>query len=146
VSAEFTDDPIAAASIGQVHNGSCTTGDGLLSSFSIPLRQQRSEMNWPTPNCAGVDAIAACVVEQIPTGAPIDFMADIARPLPIAVIGEWLGLQAETLRLLREQSPAIIRMHRRGSRTDRESAGSGDDPAAYTRAGRNPDRRRHRRR
>jgi cytochrome P450 len=37
-------------------------------------------------------------------------MADIALPIPIVVAGEWLGLDAESSRLLREQSPAIIRM------------------------------------
>lgn len=59
---------------------------------------------------AGVEAIAAAVIEHPPTGTAFDFMGDIALPLPIAVAGEWLGLDEESSRLLREQSPAIIRM------------------------------------
>jgi cytochrome P450 len=37
-------------------------------------------------------------------------MTDIALPLPVAVISEWLGLEAETSKLLGEESPKIIRM------------------------------------
>ncbi|GFG72817.1 cytochrome P450 [Mycobacterium botniense] len=58
----------------------------------------------------GVEAIAASVIDHPPTATTFDFMADIAQPLPIAVVGEWLGLDAETSKLLREQSPTIIRM------------------------------------
>lgn len=59
---------------------------------------------------AGVEAIASAVIGHVPTATAFDFMADIALPLPIAVAGEWLGLDPESSRLLREQSPAIIRM------------------------------------
>jgi cytochrome P450 len=59
---------------------------------------------------AGVEAIASAVVDHAPTVMTFDFMADIALPLPIAVAGEWLGLDPESSRLIREQSPAIIRM------------------------------------
>jgi cytochrome P450 len=59
---------------------------------------------------AGVEAIATAVIIHPPTATAFDFMADIALPLPIAVAGEWLGLDPESSRLLREQSPAIIRM------------------------------------
>jgi cytochrome P450 len=58
----------------------------------------------------GVEAIASAVIDHPPTAKAFDFMADIALPLPIAVAGEWLGLDPESSRLLREQSPAIIRM------------------------------------
>ena len=58
----------------------------------------------------GVQAIASAVIGHHAAGRPFDFMADIALPLPIAVAGEWLGLDAESSNLLREQSPAIIRM------------------------------------
>ena len=37
-------------------------------------------------------------------------MADIALPLPIAVAAAWLGLDVDSARLLREESPAISRM------------------------------------
>lgn len=59
---------------------------------------------------AGVEAIATAVIDHPPMATAFDFMADIALPLPIAVAGEWLGLDPESSRLLREQSPAIIRM------------------------------------
>ncbi|MGH3562836.1 MAG: cytochrome P450, partial [Mycobacterium sp.] len=58
----------------------------------------------------GVEAIAEAVIDHPPPGAVFDFMAEVAQPLPIAVIGEWLGLDAETSNLLHEESPAIIRM------------------------------------
>jgi cytochrome P450 len=58
----------------------------------------------------GVESIAAAVIDQPPAGAVFDFMAEIALPLPIAVIGEWLALFPENSQLLREQSPVIIRM------------------------------------
>jgi cytochrome P450 len=58
----------------------------------------------------GVEAIASAVIDHLPTAKAFDFMADIALPLPIAVAGEWLGLDPESSRLLREQSPAIIQM------------------------------------
>jgi len=59
---------------------------------------------------AGVEAIAAGAVDHPPAGMSFDFMIDIALPLPIAVVGEWLGLDAESSRLLREESPAISQM------------------------------------
>lgn len=59
---------------------------------------------------AGVEAISASVTDHPTTGKVFDFMADIAQPLPVAVVGEWLGLDAETSKLLREQSPAMVRM------------------------------------
>lgn len=59
---------------------------------------------------AGVEAIAALVIDEPAAGTVVDFMTDIALPLPIAVAGEWLDLEAQTLQLLRDKSPAIIRM------------------------------------
>jgi cytochrome P450 len=58
----------------------------------------------------GIEAIARETVEDISTGAEFDFMADIALPLPIAVAAAWLGLEVDSARLLREESPAISRM------------------------------------
>ncbi|HET9875654.1 MAG TPA: cytochrome P450 [Mycobacterium sp.] len=58
----------------------------------------------------GVEAIAQAVIDYQPPAAVFDFMAEVAQPLPIAVIGEWLALPAETSNLLREESPTIIRM------------------------------------
>lgn len=59
---------------------------------------------------AGVEAIARTLIEQQPAGTVFDFMSDVALPLPIAVISEWLDLGPEASHLLREVSPAIIRM------------------------------------
>lgn len=59
---------------------------------------------------AGVEAIAAALIDEPEVGVPFDFMADIALPLPIAVIAGWLDLEPATARLLRELSPVIIRM------------------------------------
>lgn len=58
----------------------------------------------------GVDAIAAAVIEHHGAGEPFDFMTDIALPLPLTVAAEWLGLDPGNADILREESPAIIRM------------------------------------
>jgi cytochrome P450 len=58
----------------------------------------------------GVEAIAAATIDTIPAAVQFDFMADIALPLPIAVAAAWLGLDIDSARLLREESPAIARM------------------------------------
>lgn len=58
----------------------------------------------------GVETIAAEVIAQAPTGKPFDFMSQIALPLPIAVVGEWLDLDPGHAASLRELSPSIIRM------------------------------------
>jgi cytochrome P450 len=58
----------------------------------------------------GVEAIATDAIDNLSAGVPFDFMADIALPLPIAVAAAWLGLEVDSARLLREESPAISRM------------------------------------
>ena len=58
----------------------------------------------------GVEAIAGAVVNQPAPDTSFDFMTEIAQPIPVAVVGEWLGLDADNSNLLREESPAIIRM------------------------------------
>ena len=58
----------------------------------------------------GIQAIAAALVEHLPTITTFDFMADIALPLPLTVAAEWLGLNPGTALLLRKESPAISRM------------------------------------
>lgn len=58
----------------------------------------------------GVEAIASETIDNIPAGVEFDFMADIALPLPIAIAAAWLGLDVDSARLLREESPAISRM------------------------------------
>lgn len=58
----------------------------------------------------GIEAIAAGTIDPIPADMEFDFMADIALPLPIAVAAAWMGLDVDSARLLREESPAISRM------------------------------------
>jgi cytochrome P450 len=58
----------------------------------------------------GIEAIAVAVIDQPPTATAFDFMTDVAQPLPLTVSAAWLGLDAESSMLLREESPAIIRL------------------------------------
>lgn len=58
----------------------------------------------------GVESIAEAVIDYPAAGTSLDFMADIALPLPLTVAAEWLGLADDSAELLRAQSPAIIRM------------------------------------
>lgn len=58
----------------------------------------------------GVEAIAAALIDEPEARVAFDFVAEIALPLPIAVIGGWLNLEPGSARLLRELSPVIIRM------------------------------------
>jgi cytochrome P450 len=59
---------------------------------------------------AGIETIADHTIAHQPAGVEFDFMTDIAQPSPIAVAAAWLGLELDTARLLREESPAISRM------------------------------------
>ncbi|OBF09623.1 cytochrome P450 [Mycobacterium sp. 852002-10029_SCH5224772] len=58
----------------------------------------------------GVDAIAAQTIDPLTAGADFDFMTEVALPLPIAVAAAWLGLDVDSTRLLRAESPAISAM------------------------------------
>lgn len=58
----------------------------------------------------GVEAIAATLIDAPPSDTVFDFTADIALPLPIAVVGAWLNLDPQCCQLLRETSATIIRM------------------------------------
>lgn len=58
----------------------------------------------------GVESICANTVSTIPAGQTFDAMSQIALPLPVAVVGAWLGLDADECAALREYSPAIIRI------------------------------------
>ncbi|MGV0675949.1 cytochrome P450 [Mycolicibacterium fortuitum] len=76
----------------------------------------------------GVESICHETVSVIPSGHPVDAMSQIALPLPIAVIGAWLGLDCEQCSALREHSPSIIRIL--GGFTDREELEAGIAAAA----------------
>lgn len=58
----------------------------------------------------GVESICADAVAAIAANEDFDVMSQIALPLPIAVIGAWLGLDSDQCAALREHSPAIIRI------------------------------------
>ena len=58
----------------------------------------------------GIEAIAAETIDHIAAGVEFDFMTDVALPLPIAVAAAWLGLDVDSARLLRAESPAISRL------------------------------------
>jgi cytochrome P450 len=72
---------------------------------------------------AGVEAITSAVVHQPAASAPLNFMSEIALPLPLAIVGEWLNLDTESATLLRELSSVIIRML--GSLADPEEVRAG---------------------
>lgn len=73
----------------------------------------------------GVEAITATLIDEPQTGVAFDFMAEIALPLPIAVIAGWLNLEPGNARLLREMSPVIIRMLGTLADPDEIAAGAG---------------------
>jgi cytochrome P450 len=72
----------------------------------------------------GVQTIAAQTIDGLPAGVDFDFMAEIALPLPIAVAAAWLGLDVDSARLLREESPAISRMLSDFNDADADEAGT----------------------
>lgn len=77
---------------------------------------------------AGIESICHETVSTIPTDHTFDAMAQIALPLPIAVIGAWLGLDTHHCTALREHSPIIIRIL--GGFADREELEKGIGSAA----------------
>lgn len=58
----------------------------------------------------GIESICHDTISVIPAGQTFDAMSQIALPLPIAVIGAWLGLDVDQCAALREYSPTIIRI------------------------------------
>lgn len=61
---------------------------------------------------AGIDAIAEALIAHPATGTTFDFMTEVAQPLTLAVLGEWLGLDAESSRLLSDKTHDISPMVR----------------------------------
>ncbi|WP_066901947.1 cytochrome P450 [Mycolicibacterium houstonense] len=76
----------------------------------------------------GIESICHDTASTLPAGRTFDAMARIALPLPIAVIGAWLGLDAGQCDALREHSPAVIRIL--GGFVDREELDHGIAAAA----------------
>lgn len=102
------------------------------------LRLRRAVHDVFTPTfisglTTGVEAIAAAVIGHPLTGRAFDFMTDIALPLPLAVVGEWLGLDVDSSRLLGKQSHAILRLLVPLSTPEEEAAGAAASAALATR-------------
>jgi cytochrome P450 len=100
--------------------------------------------SFVTGLAAGVEAITSAVIDQVPIDTEFDFMSQIALPVPVGVIAEWLGLPAQTADLLCELSPSIIRML--GTLADTEEVRAGTAASAELTAEFLPlaaDRRRH---
>ncbi|OLP03293.1 cytochrome [Mycolicibacterium porcinum] len=76
----------------------------------------------------GVESICHGTISTIPAQRTFDAMGQIALPLPIAVIGAWLGLDTDQCAALREHSPTIIRIL--GGFADREELDQGIAAAA----------------
>ncbi|CAJ1508057.1 cytochrome P450 [[Mycobacterium] holstebronense] len=76
----------------------------------------------------GVEAITAAVVGAPATDVPFDFMSEVALAVPVAVIGEWLGLDSAEILALQELSPAIVAML--GTLADDERVRAGAAAAA----------------
>jgi len=66
--------------------------------------------NFITGLDAGIDAICQSVLDAVDPGEPVDVMSQIALPLPIAVIGAWLGLDSRQCAALRDNSASIVRL------------------------------------
>ncbi|QLL06601.1 cytochrome P450 [Mycobacterium vicinigordonae] len=58
----------------------------------------------------GVQAIGSALIGHPEPHTVFDFMTEIALPMPVAIIGEWLRLDTNASRFLNDQAPTIIRM------------------------------------
>lgn len=76
----------------------------------------------------GIESICRDTVSTIPAGHTFDAMSHIVFPLPIAVIGAWLGLDTDQCSAMREYSPHIIRIL--GGFADRDELEQGIGAAA----------------
>jgi cytochrome P450 len=61
---------------------------------------------------AGVEGIAETLIDDPITGIAFNFMSEIAQPMTLAVLAEWLGLDAESSRFLSEKTHEISPMAR----------------------------------
>lgn len=58
----------------------------------------------------GVESICADVISAVDVRDRVEVMSRIALPLPIAVIGAWMGLDTGQCGALRDHSPSIVRI------------------------------------
>lgn len=69
---------------------------------------------------ARVDHLAGLAVDAVNAGEPVDVVAEVTKPVPLAVICEWLDLGVDGARLLWDEAPALVRLL---------DLDPGDDPA-----------------
>ncbi|MBB3753666.1 cytochrome P450 [Mycolicibacterium sp. BK634] len=58
----------------------------------------------------GIESLCKQTVSAIDVDEPFDVMSQIAWPLPVVVVAAWLGLDPAQCQVLREYSPAVIRL------------------------------------
>ncbi|HEX9851986.1 MAG TPA: cytochrome P450, partial [Woeseiaceae bacterium] len=67
---------------------------------------------------ARVEHIASELVERLAPGAEVDFIGEIAEPLPVIVISELLGWPVEERHRLRPWSAGIVRLYEKDAAPD----------------------------
>ncbi len=83
-----------------------------------------------------VEQITHELVDAVATSGSADLIADVAAPLPVAVIAELLGVPASDRPLLRPWSDAIVRMYEydRTPRDEAAAVSAATEFASYVRA------------
>jgi cytochrome P450 len=102
--AEFDWEPLAAASIGQVHAARLHDGRAVaaVNRFFTPRAVQRIRER--------VAAIVDSAFAPLAEGEPIELMSELAYPIPLAVIAELFDVGLEGAELLRSETPTLARM------------------------------------
>ncbi|GAA2071881.1 cytochrome P450 [Aeromicrobium halocynthiae] len=82
-----------------------------------------------------IEDLAASMLDDLPTDAPVDILASYAEPMPVFVIADLLGVPREDHERLRDWSQAIVHMYEQGVDTSvREAAVTASEEfAAYVR-------------
>lgn len=90
-----------------------------------------------------IEDLAASMLDDLPTEAPVDILASYAEPMPVFVIADLLGVPREDHERLRDWSQAIVHMYEQGvdASVRRAAVTASEEFAAYVRDV--VDRRRH---
>jgi cytochrome P450 len=129
---EFSSDPLANPTAGAAMDPLAREFSGrsmLLTDGAVHDRLRGSVRDAFTRSAVagltdGVEAIAAAVIDEPLAGTEFDFMSRIALPLPVGLIAAWFDLASDAANLLRELSPAIIRMLGTLADTEETQAGA----------------------